>query len=140
MDTRRQAGTRGQRGLTLVEVAVALLVLAVALLLGLGLLAQQRKVLTRLEAREEANRALEGALEALRSGTVELHEGLIVVPTPTGTVRSASDLSVVVRAWRTEPPADLFHATAEVRYRVLGEARVRTIETLFWKPGKLKVE
>jgi len=121
-------------------VAVALVVLGVALLLGLGLLAQQRKVLTRLEASQEANRALEGALEALRSGTVELHEGMIVVPTPTGTVRSASGLSVVVRAWRAEPPADLFRATAEVRYRVLGEQRVRTVETLFWKPGKLKVE
>jgi len=136
MTTTRQR----ERGLTLIEVAVALVVLGVALLLGLGLLAQQRKVLTRLEASQEANRALEGALEALRSGTVELHEGMIVVPTPTGTVRSASGLSVVVRAWRAEPPADLFRATAEVRYRVLGEQRVRTVETLFWKPGKLKVE
>jgi prepilin-type N-terminal cleavage/methylation domain-containing protein len=129
-----------ERGLTLVEVAVALTILAIGLLLGIGLLAQQRKVLTRLEARQEANRALEGALEALRSGAVELNEGLTVVPVPTGTVRSAADLTVVVRASRTEPPADLFEATAEVRYRVLGEPHVRTVETLFWKPGKLKVE
>lgn len=132
--------TQRERGLTLVEVAVALTILAIGLLLGLGLLAQQRKVLTRLEARQEANRALEGALEALRSGAVELDEGLMVVPVPTGTVRSAAELTVVVRAWRTEPPADLFRATAEVRYRVFGEPYVRTVETLFWKPGKLKVE
>ncbi len=136
MTTTRQR----ERGLTLIEVTVALVVLGVALLLGLGLLAQQRRVLTRLEAKQEANRALESALETLRSGSVALDEGMIVVPTPTGTVRSADNLSVVARAWRAEPPADLFRATVEVRYWVLGQQRVRTVETLFWKPGTLKVE
>jgi len=136
-------------GFTLLEVMVALAVLGVALLLGLGLLAQQRRVLTRLTAEEQANRAVARVLEELRSGSMSLDEGLSVVPESlalppaTGGIGSgkpaaagAEDLRLVVRVQRVEPPANLFEATVEAHYRVLGRDRLRRVETLFWKPGK----
>ncbi|MGD2114261.1 MAG: prepilin-type N-terminal cleavage/methylation domain-containing protein [Acidobacteriota bacterium] len=132
-------------GFSLIEVLAALAILGLALLLGIGLLAQERDVLARLEAKQEANRAVEAVLEALRSGAVELHEGVREVPAvaPVGGAGmagsgAAKDLTVVVRAWRAEPPADLFRAEVEARYTVLGEPWSLSVETLFWKPGKLK--
>lgn len=134
--------SRAESGFTLLEVLVALVVLGVALLLGLGLLAQQHRVLTRLEAERQADRAVERVLEELRSGAVPLKEGMSVVPTtPAALAASAAgakDLELVVRVSRREPPANLFDATVEARYRVLGRTRVRQVETLFWKPGMLK--
>jgi prepilin-type N-terminal cleavage/methylation domain-containing protein len=127
-------------GFSLVEVLVALAILGIALLLGLGLLAHQRDVLTRLEAKREANQAVEAAMEALRSGAIALHEGSREVPDLAGGGRSARDLTVVVRAWPTEPPADLYRAEIEARYTVLGEPGVVDVETLFWKPGRPKVQ
>jgi prepilin-type N-terminal cleavage/methylation domain-containing protein len=123
-------------GFSLVEVLAALAILGLALLLGLGLLAQQRDVLVRLEAKEEANRAVEAAMEALRAGAIELHEGSRQVPGLAGGGRAARDLTIVVRARRAEPPADLYHAEIEARYTVLGQPGVLGVETLFWKPGR----
>lgn len=119
----------------------ALAILALALMLGLGLLAQQREVLTRLEAKREANRAVEAALEGLRSGALELTTGARELPTGvaggagTGT---AEDLTLVVRARCVEPPAHLYRAEVEARYTVLGEPGVRRVETLFWRPGGVR--
>jgi hypothetical protein len=83
---------------------------------------------------------VDGVLEALRSGTLVLREGSREVPNLAVGAGSAEDLTLVVRAWRTEPPADLYRAEIEARYTVLGEPGELTVETLFWKPGGPKVE
>jgi prepilin-type N-terminal cleavage/methylation domain-containing protein len=138
-----RGGTSAESGFTLLEVLVALVVLGVALILGLGLLAQQHRVLARLEAQERADRAVRRVLEELRSGAVPLDEGLSVVSAtsavPAAAEGGTDDLRLVVRVRRLEPPPNLFEASVEAHYRVLGRDRLRRVETLFWKPEKAKL-
>lgn len=120
---------------------MTLAVLGMLLLLGLGLVWQQRRVHLRLEARTAADRALEESLETLRSGAAPLTSGAL--PPSEGDPGAGSgtgagparDLQVVVRVVPAEPPADLYEAVVTARYKVLGEPEVRTVRTLFWRPG-----
>lgn len=139
------AAPRSAAGFSLVEALVALVVLALALLLGLGLIWQQRGILQRLDERQAADRALEAALEALRSGALELPAGSGVVRIPVELLGGEAVLAaggrgveVVVRVVPAEPPADLYRAWVQARYEVGGERRTREVETLFWRPGKIK--
>lgn len=142
MPARRTGGSG--RGFSLVEVLVTLAVLGLILLLGLGLVWQQRRVHLRLEARAAADRALAETLETLRSGAVPLASG--PVPRAGGATGSGSgagghpaqDLQVVVRVVPAEPPADLYQAEVTARYTVAGQRQVRTVRTLFWRPGRVK--
>lgn len=132
-------------GFSLLEALFALAVVALALLLGLGLLAQQRHVLDRLDGRRAADRAIEEALEALRSGAIPLPRpgdasrvalpGEAAGPAGTGV---ASGPEVLVRTALAEPPADLYHVWVTARYEVAGRPTVRTVETEIWRPGLLK--
>lgn len=141
----RRSGGSG-RGFSLVEVLVALAVLGLILLLGLGLVWQQRRVHLRLEARAAADRALEEALETLRSGAVPLASGPVQLaggaagsgPGASAGGNPAQDLRVVVRVVPAEPPADLYQAEVTARYTVAGQRQVRTVRTLFWRPGRVK--
>ena len=139
----------GERGVTLLEALIALALLGVALLMSLGLVWQQRRILHRLQASQEVHREVEATLEALRAGALELPVGggedavgpLVVTSPAAGPppgVAAAERLSIVVRAVLVEPPPDLYRAEVEAHYRVLGEPRSLRVETLFWKPGKLK--
>lgn len=143
--TASPAGRTGRsgRGFSLVEVLVTLAVLGMILLLGLGLVWQQRRVHLRLEARAAADRALEEALETLRSGAVPLVSGELPLSgagdggSGTGpAARAARDVQVVVRVVPAEPPADLYEAVLTARYTVLGEPEMRTVRTLFWRPER----
>lgn len=129
-------GRTSAGGFTLIEALVALAVLALALLLGLGLIFQQKRTILRLEARAEADAALSDALEALRSGALPLVSG----PVPVGvTGTAARDLGVLVLVTPAEPPADLYRGRLLARYTVAGEVETRTVETQFWRPGRVKV-
>lgn len=145
----RPGSSRSGRGFSLVEVLVALAVLGLILLLGLGLVWQQRRVHLRLEARAAADRALEEALETLRSGAVPLVAGPVALPGDSGGAGgpepgaggdpgAPGNLRVLVRVVPAEPPADLYEAVLTARYTVAGEAEARTVRTLFWRPGKVK--
>lgn len=145
MDQLAKGSEQGERGVTLLETVVALAVLGVALLMALGLVWQQRKILLRLQASQEVAREVEGTLEALRAGALELPVGggegaaSLVVASPAADpphgVEAAEELSIIVRAEPVEPPPDLYRARVEAHYRVLGEPRSLRVETLFWKPG-----
>jgi len=125
------------KGFSLVEALVALAVLALVLLLGLGLVWQQKRVIVRLEAREEADRALAEALETLRSGAVPLASGVVPVAAPAGG-GAAEGLTVVVRVVPAEPPPGLYRAQVVATYRVAGRPVTRTIETQMWRPETIR--
>ncbi len=131
------------RGFSTLEALFALAIVALALLLGLGLLAQQRHVLARLDARRAADRRIEETLEGLRSGAIPLPaprtaEHVPPPPEDPGTSGSLSDLEVLVRVALAEPPADLYHVWVVARYEVAGRPTVRTVETEIWRPGLVK--
>jgi prepilin-type N-terminal cleavage/methylation domain-containing protein len=132
-------GSRGfssAGGFSLIETLVGLAVLALILLLGLGLIFQQKRTLLRLEARTEADAALAEALERLRAGSLPLVSGPVPVSV---TADAADDLMVVALVTPAEPPADLYAGRLLVRWTVAGEEESRMVETLFWRPGLVKV-
>ena len=78
---RRPVRSRLERsGFTLIESLVALALITLALFLGTKLILMEPRILERLEAGERAIRALEAALETLRSGDLPLRQGVLVPP------------------------------------------------------------
>jgi len=71
-----------QRGFSLVEALVALLIVGVVLLATLGFFWQQRAATRRLRAHRAAEVALESSWERLRSGELPLVPGPIAAGTP----------------------------------------------------------
>lgn len=122
------------KGFSLVEALVALAVLALVLLLGLGVVWQQKSVILRLEAREEADRALSEALETLRSGAEPPASGVVPVASAPAGAGAAEGLTVVVRVSPAEPPPGLYRAQVVASYRVAGRHVTRTLETQMWRP------
>jgi hypothetical protein len=115
---------------------VGLAVIALILLLGVGLIFQQKRTLLRLEARTEADAALGEALERLRAGSLPMVSGPVPVSVP---VDAAEDLAVLALITPAEPPADLYAGRLLVRWTVAGVQESRTVETLFWRPGLVRM-
>jgi prepilin-type N-terminal cleavage/methylation domain-containing protein len=124
------------RGFSLIEALVGLAVIALILLLGMGLIFQQKRTLLRLEARTEADAALGEALERLRAGSLPMVSGPVPVSVP---VDAAEDLAVLALITPAEPPADLYAGRLLVRWTVAGVQESRTVETLFWRPGLVRM-
>ncbi|HTG37079.1 MAG TPA: prepilin-type N-terminal cleavage/methylation domain-containing protein [Thermoanaerobaculia bacterium] len=104
-------------GFTLIEALVALTLLGVALLLGMQLLIQTPRIISRIDAERQAFRAMEATLESLRAG----------LPPP-------PDLEVKVSV--EEEPAHLpglSHVTLTAHYSVLGVDHKKQLETLVWR-------
>lgn len=130
----RGSAVRGA-GFSLIETLVALSLVGVALLLTMSLIFQEPRALRRIAAHEEALRALEVTLEAVRAGSavppgreqVAL-EALYQPEEP-----AATDL----RVWTERDgtlPGGLFHLTLTARYRVGPQRFQRTVETMVWTP------
>lgn len=124
---------RAGRGFSLIEALVALLVLTLAMLLGYGFMMRQPQAMKRLDAGDEALRALESSLETMRAGVVPLVDGMlqpvIAYPPPT----TAADLLVNLDVEPTETPG-LFTVNLEARYRVGRAIHRRHVQSLVWSP------
>lgn len=125
----RHAGS----GFTLIEALVALLILTLAMLLGYGFMMRQPRALQRLDAGDEALRAIESSLETIRAGAVPLQDGMlqpvIAYPPPT----KAADLLIDLEVEPTETPG-LYAVSLEARYRVGRSIHRRSVDTLVWSP------
>ena len=125
---------RARRGFTLLEALVALLLLTLAMLLGYGFMMRQPQATARLDAGDDAMRALEASLETLRSGALPLEPGmlqpLIAYPPPTRAADLLIDLEEVTP---TDTPG-LFAISLEARYRVGRTIHRRQIQSLIWSP------
>ncbi len=122
-------------GFSLIETLVALSLLAVAMLLTLSLIFQEPRTLNRIAAHQQAYRALEQTLEAIRAGrTVPLGRELI---DPLWLLRpedpAALDLQIFSDR-QEESASGLFRLTLTARYRAGRQWYERSLETLVWYP------
>jgi prepilin-type N-terminal cleavage/methylation domain-containing protein len=109
---------------SLIEVLVALALLTVALLSGAAIGLQRPAAMQRIEAQAKALRAMEGTLEALRTGALPLASG--PAPAPAGL---AVDVEV-----ESAGLSGLWSVRIEVRYAVRDQARRRELRSLVWRP------
>lgn len=120
-------------GFTLIEALVALMVVTMALLLGYSMMIRQPRASERLDAGDEALRAIEASLETIRAGALPLESGFlqpgIAYPPP---VR-ARELMVDLDVTSTGTPG-LYAVSLEARYRVGPSIHRRQIESLIWAP------
>ncbi len=122
---------RPRYGFTLIESLVALALVAVGLLLAVGIQMQQPRALERLRARQEATRALEATLEAVRAGALPLADGAVPAALLGDSARS---LSVRLRVAPTAT-ADLWQVTCEASCVALGRVERRSLTSLVWAPS-----
>jgi prepilin-type N-terminal cleavage/methylation domain-containing protein len=129
------ANGRDTRGFTLIEVVVSLWILSVALLAGMALVLQQPRVVRRIDAERQAVRGMEWALESIRGGVIPLQsevlEGFVNAGQPQA---PASNLTVSVTV-APGSTAGLYEVTLVGRYSVYGQAKMRQMQTLVWRPG-----
>lgn len=122
-------------GFSLIETLVALSLVGVALLLTMSLLFQEPRVMRRVAAHEQALRALEVTLEAVRAGrAVPLgREQVDLAALYQPEEETADDLRVWTER-EASSPGGLYPLTLIARYRVGGQPFQRTVETMVWTP------
>lgn len=123
---------RGEGGFSLVEALVGLTLLALVLIFSLAVLFRMPRQMERIEARQEANRAAEAVLEAVRAGAVPLAAGYRAFPTPGASAEAAEQLGAWLEVTPTDTPG-LDRVAVLVRYKVEGEPHTVTVETQVWR-------
>jgi prepilin-type N-terminal cleavage/methylation domain-containing protein len=130
-------------GFTLIEALVALTILGVALLLGMQLLIQTPRIISRIDAERQAFRALEATLEGVRAGGFNLndhHQKLEKFRTAAGTLAYDELLDkdpLQLKVFIDVEPADLpglCHVTLTAHYLALKVDHKQQLETLVRRP------
>ena len=124
-------GARAESGFSLVEAIVALALILAALVMSLAFLAEQPRLIRRLDARERADRAIEATFETLRARELRLVSGppqWWVAPPPEA-VSVVLDLAV-----EEESLDGLYRVTVTAVYVVEEQARRRSVTSMVWRP------
>ena len=122
----RSPSSPSNRGFTLVESLVALLVLSTALLLALPLIQQQPGIVRRLDIQHIAITEIDSTLEALRSGAMPLAS----VHLPGGPGRPVMKVDVEPAA----TPPGLYLVTVRALWKIKGKDYEKKVETMIWSP------
>ncbi len=128
---------RLQKGFSLIESLVALLLVTMALFLTLHLITIQPRTMKRLRANEAALRAVESSLETIRGGAIPLTEGRTKLAFPVAFVADSSvvGLLMTMDVARSSEVDDLYIVTVEARYLVANQVWVRRVQTMVWRPS-----
>ena len=130
----RPAPDNGDKnGFTLLEALVALVMVGLALLLGYGFMMRQPRAMERLDAGDEALRAIEASLETMRAGAIGLESGFLVPGIAYPPPIEAKELLVDLEVTATDTPG-LYAVSLEARYRVGPSIHRRRVQTLIWSP------
>jgi prepilin-type N-terminal cleavage/methylation domain-containing protein len=122
-----------QSGFALIEVLIALVLVGTALLMGMGLVLQNPRIVRRMDGEQQAFRALESTLEAVRAGGIPLQtadlEGFATAvgnPAP-------KDLAIRMEVESADVPG-MFQVTLSARYTVERRQHEKSLQTLVWSP------
>ena len=128
---------RLQKGFSLIESLVALLLVTFALFLTLHLTTIQPRTMKRLGANEAALRAVESSLETIRGGSIPMTEGRTKLGSPGAFVADPSvvGLQMTMDVARSSEADDLYIVTVEARYLVANQVWVRRVQTMVWRPS-----
>jgi prepilin-type N-terminal cleavage/methylation domain-containing protein len=125
-----------QNGFVLLEVLIALVLVGTALLMGMGLVLQNPRIVRRMDGQQQAFRALESTLEALRAGAIPLQTAeLGGFATAVGSP-APQDLAVRMQVEPAGLPG-LFQVTLSARYTVEQRQREKSLQTLVWSPPEV---
>ena len=122
-----------ENGFTLIEAMVALMVVAMALLLGYSFMIRQPRAIERLDAGDEALRAIEASLETIRAGAIPLESGFLQPGTAYPLPVRAKELMIDLDVTAADTPG-LYAVSLEARYRIGPSIHRRQVETLIWSP------
>jgi len=125
----------GQRGFTLLEALVALVLLGVALLMGMELVLQNPRMVRRMDGERQAFRAMESTLEAVRAGAIPLQTAdLGDFSTAVGSP-ARKDLAISMQVDPTELPG-LYQVTLRACYTADARKVQKELQTMVWSPPK----
>lgn len=129
---RPDSGAR-RRGFSLVETTVALGLVSTILLTGLTLLTLQPRLQDSTHAGEDAMRAMEAALESIRSGQIPLVSGQLEPAIAYPVVDPGRDLRMTLEVEPLTTPG-LYELTINATYLTWGRTANRQIITMAWRP------
>ena len=120
-------------GFALIEVLIALVLVGTALLMGMGLVLQNPRIVRRMDGEQQAFRALESTLEAVRAGAIPLQTAeLGGFATAVGSP-APKDLAIRMEVEPADVPG-LFQVTLSARYTVARRQHEKSLQTLVWSP------
>ena len=104
-----------QRGFSLLEALIALVLLGVALLLGMALVLQNPRIVRRMDGERQAFRAMESTLEAVRAGVIPLETADLGRFSTAVGAPAPQDLAISMQVDPTELPG-LYQVTLRAHY------------------------